>query len=54
MIDNSLNDKDYTFDMFCELLIKDQLKFHDEGKLGGNYQAHLLKGKVKHNDKERG
>ena len=41
------NGKDYTFGTFCDLLIKDQHKLLDEGKLGGKHQAHSLKGKVK-------
>ena len=27
--------KDYSFDVFCDLLIRDQKKLLDEGKLGG-------------------
>ena len=46
--------KDYTFDVFCDLLIKDQQKLLDEGRLGGKHQAHLLKSKGKMNYKERG
>jgi hypothetical protein len=43
--------KDYTFDILCGLLINDQLRFFDERKLGGQYQAQLLKGKGKMNYK---
>ena len=39
--------KDYSFDVFCDLLIRDQQKLLDEGKLGGKQQAHFLKGKGK-------
>ena len=46
--------KDFTFDTFCDLLMKDQHKFLEEGKLGGKNQAHLLKRKVKPNPKEHG
>ena len=46
--------KDYTFDVLCELLIKDQQKLFDEGKLGGKNQPHLLKSKGKKKYKERG
>jgi hypothetical protein len=46
--------KDYTFDTLCGLLINDQHRLLDEGKLGGKHQAHLLKGKGKMNYKERG
>jgi len=46
--------KDYTFDGFCNLLIIDQQKLLDEGKLGGKNQSHLLKEKRKVNYKERG
>lgn len=31
--------KDYTFDVLCDLLIKDQQKLLDEGKLGSKHQA---------------
>ena len=37
----------YTFNTLCDLLINDQQKLFDEGKLSGKHQAHLLKGKVK-------
>ena len=46
--------KDYTFVFHCDLLIKDQQKLIDEGKLGGKHGAHFLKGKVKNNYKKRG
>ena len=46
--------KDYTFDVFCDLLIKDQQKLFDEGNLGGKHKDHLLKIKGKSNYKERG
>ena len=39
--------KDYFFDVFCDLLIRDQQKLLDEGKLGAKQQAHLVKGKGK-------
>ena len=32
--------KDYTFDVYCDLLIKDQQKILYEGKHGGKNQAH--------------
>lgn len=48
------DDKDYNFDIFCDLLIKDQQKLLDEGKLGGKHQAHLLKSKGKQTYNERG
>jgi hypothetical protein len=44
--------KEYTFDTFYGLLINDRIKLLDEGNLGGNRQAHLLKGKGKINYKE--
>lgn len=46
--------KDYTVDVFCDLLIKDQQKLFDEGNLGGMHQDHFLKSKGKKNYKERG
>jgi hypothetical protein len=46
--------KDYTFDVLCGLLINDQHRFLDEGKLGGKHQDHFLKRKGKMNYKERG
>ena len=39
--------KDYNFDVFYDLLIKDQQKLLDEGKLGSKHQAHFLKRKGK-------
>ena len=39
--------KDYSFDVSCDLLIRDHPKLLDEGKLGGKQQAYLLKGKGK-------
>jgi hypothetical protein len=45
--------KDYSFDVFCDLLIRDQQNLLDEGKLGGKQQAHLLNGKIKKNYKDR-
>jgi hypothetical protein len=39
------DNKNYSFDVLCDLLIRDQHKFLDEGKLGGKQQAHFLKGK---------
>ena len=46
--------KYFTFDTLCDLLIKDQQKLIEEGKLGGKNQAHFLRGKVKPNLKECG
>ena len=46
--------KDYSFDVFCDLLIKDKQKFIDEGKLGGKQQANFLNGKGKQIYKDRG
>ena len=46
--------KDFTFDTLCDLLMKDQQKLLEEGKLGGKNQDHLLKRKVNPNPKERG
>ena len=46
--------KDYSFDVFCDLLIRDQQKLLDEGKLGGKQQAHLLNRKGKQIYKDRG
>ena len=37
--------KDYSFDEFCDLLIRDKKKLLDEGKLGGKKQDHFIKGK---------
>jgi hypothetical protein len=45
--------KDYTFDIFCDLLINDQHRLLDERKLSSKHQAHFLKGKEKINSKER-
>ena len=45
---------EFIFDTFCDLLIKEQLKLVEEGKLGGKNQAHLLKSEVKTTFKERG
>lgn len=41
------DDKDYTFDVFFDLLIKDEEKFIDEGKLSGKHQSHFLNGNNK-------
>lgn len=46
--------KEYTFDFLYDLLIKDQQKFLEEGKLSSNHRAHLLKRNHKPNYKERG
>ena len=46
--------KDFTFDIFCDLLIKDQHKFLEEGKLGTKHQAHFLKSNIKQTYKEHG
>lgn len=46
--------KDYTFDVFCDLLIKDQQKLFDEWNFGDKHKAHLLKRKGKKNYEERG
>jgi hypothetical protein len=45
--------KDYTFEAFCGLLINDQHKLLEEGKLGGKHQAHLLKGNSKLDPRDR-
>ena len=45
---------DFTFNTFCDWLIKDKKKLLDEGKIGSTHQDHLLKGKIKQNYKERG
>lgn len=45
---------DYSFDVFCDLFIRDQQKLLDEGKLGLKQQAYLLKEKGKQNYKDRG
>ena len=34
--------KNFTFDTFCELLIKDRQKLLEEGKLGGKNQNHFM------------
>jgi hypothetical protein len=47
-------DNDYTFDIFCILLINAQHRLLDKGKLGGKDQAHLLKRNGNMNYKERG
>ena len=39
------DNKDYSFDVFCDLFIRDQHKLLNEGKLGGKQQDHLIKGK---------
>lgn len=39
------DNKDYSFDVFCDLLITDQQKLLDEGNLGGKKQSHFIKGK---------
>ena len=31
------DNKDFSFDVFCDLLIKDQQKLLEEGKLGNKY-----------------
>ena len=46
--------KDYSFDVFCDLLIRDQQKLLDQGKIGAEHQAHLLKGKGNKIYKDRG
>jgi hypothetical protein len=46
--------KDYSFDIFCDLLIRDQQKLLDEGKLGDKHQDHLFKGKGKNIYNDRG
>jgi hypothetical protein len=45
--------KDYSFEVFCELLITDQHRLLEEGNLGGKHQAHLLKGKGKMDSRNR-
>ena len=45
--------KTFTFDIFSYLFIKAQQKLLEEGNIGTKHQAHLLKGKVKQNYKER-
>jgi hypothetical protein len=44
----------YMFESLCGILITNQHKFLDEGKLGGIHQSHLLKGKGNSTHKERG
>jgi hypothetical protein len=39
--------KDYSFDVFSDLYIRDQQKFLDEGNIGAKQQDHFLKGKGK-------
>ena len=46
--------KDYTFDIFCDLFIKDKHKLFDKGNLDGKHQAYLIKTKGRKNSKERG
>ena len=46
--------KDYFFDVFYDLFIRDQKMFLDEGNLGGKQQAHFLKGKGNKINKDRG
>jgi hypothetical protein len=46
--------KDYNFEYFFVLLIIDQHRLLAEGKLGGKYKAHFLKGKRNSNHRERG
>jgi len=46
--------KDYMFESFYVLLIIDQHKLLNEGKIIGKHQAYFLKGKGKSNHKERG
>ena len=48
------DDKDYSFNVFCNFFIRDQHKFLNEGKLGGKQQTHLLKGKDKNIYKYKG
>ena len=45
--------RDYSFEVFCDLLIRDQKKLLDEGKVGGKHWAHFLKGKYKYIYKDR-
>lgn len=45
--------KDYSFNDFFDLLIRDQHDLLDEGNLGGKQQADLLNGKGKHIYKDR-
>ena len=42
-----------TFKYFCGILIIDQHRLLEEGKLGGKHQAHFLKGKGKSYYRER-
>lgn len=46
--------KDYSFNVFCDLFIRDQLKFLDEGNLGGRQKTHFPKGKGQQIYKDRG
>ena len=46
--------KDYSFDYFYGLLIREQNKLFDEGKHEVKQQSHFLKGKYRHNYRERG
>ena len=48
------NGQDYSFDVFCDLLIRDHQKLLDEGKLGGKQQDNFLNGKTKQISKDRG
>jgi hypothetical protein len=48
------DDKDYSFDVFCDLLIRDQQKLLDEWKLVSKHQDQLLKEKGKKINKDRG
>jgi hypothetical protein len=45
--------KDYTFEYFYGLLITDQHRLLEEGKIGGKHQAHFLKGKGKMDPRDR-
>ena len=46
--------KDYSIDVFCDLLIRDQQKFLVEGNIGGKQQAHFRNGKGKKIYEDRG
>ena len=42
---NKEGGKDYSFYVFCDLLIRDKQNPLDEANLGSKQQAHFLKGK---------
>ena len=50
---HKLDDKDYSFDVVCDLLIRDKQKLIEEGNIVGKPQDHLMKGKGNKNYKDR-